>query len=274
MQESRDNALTVPALTAPARARAADYEEVQGEVTVRLDPGSEHGVRVTCVIRSNKLMLFKTKHKKAVFARVPLDELQVTVWLHCSDLFGLASGFEAHDIVLCAPHAVPLVRIRPLDFVGTMCLKKEDQHKSFTLGTSSSSATGMLSSTGLRVLHSECAGRATPHSAAGSAPSASLEGRREEFFAIEHAHSDFYCSDDDLHAARNMWVPRPGTMLTLTSSSAETHPYAQVSEVRAGKSSTRPSAPGKVKGNMGISEDSLLDFGVRCFTVTWASGRP
>ncbi len=73
MQESRDNALTVPALTAPARARAADYEEVQGEVTVRLDPGSEHGVRVTCVIRSNKLMLFKTKDKKAVFARVPLE---------------------------------------------------------------------------------------------------------------------------------------------------------------------------------------------------------
>jgi hypothetical protein len=59
-------------------------------------------VRVTCVIRSNKLMLFKTKDKKAVFARVPLDELQVTVWLHCSDLFGLASGFEADDIVLCA----------------------------------------------------------------------------------------------------------------------------------------------------------------------------
>jgi hypothetical protein len=272
MQESRDIALHMPALTAPARARAVDHEEAQGEMTVPLDPDSEHGVRVTCVIRSNKLTLFKTKDKKAMLTRVPLDELQVVVWPHRSDLLGLASGFEADDIVLCALHAVPLVRIRPLDFVGTMCLKKEGQHESFTLGASSLSATGMLSSTGLRVVHSECARRATPHGAAGPAPAASLEGRREEFFAIEHAHSDFYCSDDDLHAARNMWVPR--TMPTLTSSSAETHPYAQVSEVRTGKSSTRPSAPGKVKGSMGISEDSLLNFGVRCFTVTWASGRP
>ena len=100
MQESHDIALPVPAPTAPARARAAEHEEAQGKVTVRLDPDSEHGVRMTCVIRSNKLKLFKTK--KAVWARVPLDELQVTVWPHRSDLFGLASGFEADDIVCCA----------------------------------------------------------------------------------------------------------------------------------------------------------------------------
>jgi hypothetical protein len=86
--------------TAPSRA-CATYAEVRGEVTVRLDPDSERGMRVTCAIRSNKLTIFKTKDEKALFARMPLGELQVTMWPHRKDLFFLASVCDAGDHIVC-----------------------------------------------------------------------------------------------------------------------------------------------------------------------------
>ena len=88
---------------APACARAA-HEEARGEVTLRLDLDSECGIRATCAIRSNELTICKTNDDKAVLARVPLSELQVTLWPHRQELFGLASSCNAvdDDIVCCA----------------------------------------------------------------------------------------------------------------------------------------------------------------------------
>jgi len=56
-----------------------------------------------CAIRSNELTICKTQDDKAVFARVPLSELQVTLWPHRQELFGLASGCcnVDDDIVCC-----------------------------------------------------------------------------------------------------------------------------------------------------------------------------
>ena len=87
----------------PARALSA-HEEARGEVTLRPDLSSERGIRATCTIRSNELTICKTKDGKAVLARVPLSELQVTLWPHRPELFGLASGCNAvdDDIVCCA----------------------------------------------------------------------------------------------------------------------------------------------------------------------------
>ena len=90
---SRDDA-------APARARAA-HKEARGEVTVRLDPNSECGIRATCAIRFNELTIFKTGQEKAVLARVSLDKLQVTVWPNRPNLFGLASSCNAVDDIVC-----------------------------------------------------------------------------------------------------------------------------------------------------------------------------
>ena len=88
---------------APACARAA-HEEARGEVTLRLDLDSECGIRATCAIRSNELTISKTHDERAVLARVPLSELQVTLWHHRQELFGLASSCNAvdDDIVCCA----------------------------------------------------------------------------------------------------------------------------------------------------------------------------
>jgi hypothetical protein len=93
MQLSRDAAATLRA--------CATYGEFRGEVTVRLDPDSERGMRLTCAISSNKLTIFKTKDKKAFFARIPLGKLQVTMWPHRKDLFCLASACDAGDNIVC-----------------------------------------------------------------------------------------------------------------------------------------------------------------------------
>ena len=77
--------------------------------------------------------------------------------------------------------------------------------------------------------------------AASPAPGASSKGERvegrfeEEFFPLDHGHWDwdFRCSVVDLHAARNMWVPRMTPILKAKGLMAETHPYAQVSEIHA-----------------------------------------
>jgi hypothetical protein len=85
-----------------------------------------------------------------------------------------------------------------------------------------------------------------PDRAASTAPAASSKGERvkgrfeEEFLGVlhlDHRHSDrdFRCSAVDLHAARNMWVPR---MTPLLKAKAETHPYAQVSEILSIQSAT------------------------------------
>ena len=90
---------------APACARAA-HEEARGEVTLRLDLDSECGIRATCAIRSNELTICKAQDENAVLARVPLSELQVTLWPHRQEVFGLSSGCNADDdvddIVCCA----------------------------------------------------------------------------------------------------------------------------------------------------------------------------
>jgi hypothetical protein len=85
---------------APACARAA-HEEARGEVTLRLDLDSECGIRATCAIRSNELTISKTHDERAVLARVPLSELQVTLWPHRQELFGLASSCNAVDDIVC-----------------------------------------------------------------------------------------------------------------------------------------------------------------------------
>ena len=85
----------------PVRRDAA--APARGEVTVRLDLDSECGIRAMCAIRSNQLTICKTQDDNAVFARVPLSELQVTLWPHRQELFGLASGCcnVDDDIVCC-----------------------------------------------------------------------------------------------------------------------------------------------------------------------------
>ena len=85
-------------------APVAAHEEVCGEVTLRLDLDSKRGIRATCAIRSNELTICKTQDEKAVLARVPLSELQVTLWPHRQEVFGLSSGCSADDddIVCCA----------------------------------------------------------------------------------------------------------------------------------------------------------------------------
>ncbi len=85
-------------------APVAAHEEVWGEVTLRLDLDSKRGIRATCAIRSNELTICKTQDEKAVLARVPLSELQVTLWPHRQEVFGLSSGCSADDddIVCCA----------------------------------------------------------------------------------------------------------------------------------------------------------------------------
>ncbi len=93
MPRSRDAAET-------ARARAA-HEEARGEVTVRLDPDSERGIRATCAICFNKLTICRTTQEKAVLARVSLDKLHVTVWPNRPNLFGLASSCNAVDDIVC-----------------------------------------------------------------------------------------------------------------------------------------------------------------------------
>ena len=85
---------------APALACAA-HEEARSEVTVRLDLDSERGLRATCAIRSNELTICKTQDDKAVLARVPLSELQVTLWPHRQELFGLTSGCNVDDDIVC-----------------------------------------------------------------------------------------------------------------------------------------------------------------------------
>jgi hypothetical protein len=85
---------------APALACAA-HEEARSEVTVRLDLDSERGLRATCAIRSNELTICKTQDDNAVLARVPLSELQVTLWPHRQELFGLASGCIVDDDIVC-----------------------------------------------------------------------------------------------------------------------------------------------------------------------------
>ena len=97
-----------PGFTAPVFDAAASLpntprgaEKVRGEVTVRLNPDSERGMRVTCAIHSNKLTIFETKDEKAVLARVALGELQVTVWPQSPDMFGLASVCKAVDNIVC-----------------------------------------------------------------------------------------------------------------------------------------------------------------------------
>ncbi len=82
-------------------AQGAVLEEVRGELTVRRNPDSQHDMRVTCTILSNKFMIFKTKDKKALLARIPLGELQVTIWPHRKDLFCLASSCDAGDYIVC-----------------------------------------------------------------------------------------------------------------------------------------------------------------------------
>jgi hypothetical protein len=90
----------------PAHARAA-HEEARGDVTVRLDLDSERGIRATCAISGNELTIAticKTQDERAILARVPLSELQVTLWPHRQEVFGLSSGCSADDddIVCCA----------------------------------------------------------------------------------------------------------------------------------------------------------------------------
>jgi hypothetical protein len=70
-------------------------------VTLRLDLDSECGIRATCAIRSNELTISKTHDERAVLARVPLSELQVTLWHHRQELFGLASSCNAVDDIVC-----------------------------------------------------------------------------------------------------------------------------------------------------------------------------
>ena len=87
-------------------APGAAHEDVWGEVTVRLDLDSKCGIRATCAIRSNELTICKAQDENAVLARVPLSELQVTLWPHRQEVFGLSSGCNADDdvddIVCCA----------------------------------------------------------------------------------------------------------------------------------------------------------------------------
>jgi hypothetical protein len=77
------------------------HEEARGEVTLLLDLDSERGIRATCAIRSNGLTICKTQGDKAVLAHVPLSELQVTLWPHRQELFGLASGCNTDDDIVC-----------------------------------------------------------------------------------------------------------------------------------------------------------------------------
>jgi hypothetical protein len=89
------------AASLPNTPRGVAHEKVRGEVTVRLNSDSERGMRVACSIRSNKLTIFETKDEKAVLARVALGELQVTVWPQSPDMFGLASGCNTVDDIVC-----------------------------------------------------------------------------------------------------------------------------------------------------------------------------
>ena len=118
---------------ATARACAA-YEEFRGEVTVRLDTDAEHGMRVTCAIRSNKLTIFKTKDEKAFLACIPLGKLQVTTWPHRKDLFCLMSACAAGDDIVCCADSEDirnewLAVFRRLDVdVATMLGADEEEH--------------------------------------------------------------------------------------------------------------------------------------------------
>ena len=101
--------------------------------------------------------------------------------------------------------------------------------------------------------YTECMGRnlqAAPDraaDAASQAPATTSKGERvkgrfeEDFSPLDHGHSkldwDFRCSVVDLHAARNMWVPRMTPLLKAKGLMAETHPYAQVSEIHAAQHS-------------------------------------
>jgi hypothetical protein len=109
------------------------------------------------------------------------------------------------------------------------------------------------------------AGAASPASRPIAIPASSSKGRLDEFFPLDHGHSDFSCSVDDLHAARNMWVPRMtppcvdedrytwavdllegamamGAMTKATGSTADKHPYAEVSGIHAARHSTQDAA--------------------------------
>jgi len=112
------------------------------------------------------------------------------------------------------------------------------------------------------------AGAASPASMPIAIPASSSKGRFEdEFFPLDHGHSEFSCSVDDLHAARNMWVPRMtppcvdeerytwavdllegamamGAMATrkATGSTADKHPYAEVSGIHAARYSAQSAA--------------------------------
>jgi hypothetical protein len=77
------------------------HEEARGEVTLLLDLDSERGIRATCAISSNELTICRTQGDKAVLAHVPLSELQVTLWPHRQELFGLASGCNTDDDIVC-----------------------------------------------------------------------------------------------------------------------------------------------------------------------------
>ena len=126
MPWSHDAATTARACTT--------YEEFRGEVTVSLDTDSEHGMRVTCAIRSNKLTIFKTKDEKAFFARIPLGKLQVTTWPHRKYLFCLLSACAAGDDIVCCADSEDirnewLAVFRRLDVnIVTMLGADEEEH--------------------------------------------------------------------------------------------------------------------------------------------------